>query len=424
MRAPGCGRLALPLLLLAAVALAEGDAKGLKEGETPGNFMEDEQWLSSISQYSGKIKHWNRFRDEVEDDYIKSWEDNQQGDEALDTTKDPCQKVKCSRHKVCIAQGYQRAMCISRKKLEHRIKQPALKLHGNQDAICKPCHMAQLASVCGSDGHTYSSVCKLEQQACLSSKQLMVRCQGPCPCPTEQATTSSTDGKPETCTGQDLADLGDRLRDWFQLLHENSKQNGSASSGASPASGLDKSLGASCKDSIGWMFSKLDTSADLFLDQTELAAINLDKYEVCIRPFFNSCDTYKDGRVSTAEWCLCFWREKPPCLMELERIQIQEAAKKKSGVFIPSCDEDGYYRKMQCDQSSGDCWCVDQLGLELTGTRTHGSPDCDDIVGFSGDFGSGVGWEDEEEKETEEAGEEAEEEEGEAGEADDGGYIW
>lgn len=63
MRAPGCGRLALPLLLLTAAALAEGDAKGLKEGETPGNFMEDEQWLSSISQYSGKIKHWNRFRD-------------------------------------------------------------------------------------------------------------------------------------------------------------------------------------------------------------------------------------------------------------------------------------------------------------------------------------------------------------------------
>lgn len=47
-----------------------------------------------------------------------------------------------------------------------------------------------------------------------------------------------------------------------------------------------------------------------------------------------------------------------------------------AGIFIPSCDEDGYYRKMQCDQSGGDCWCVDQLGLELTGTRTHGSPDC------------------------------------------------
>lgn len=72
---------------------------------------------------------------------------------------------------------------------------------------------------------------------------------------------------------------------------------------------LDRSLVASCKDSIGWMFSKLDTNGDLYLDQAELAAINLDKYEICIRPFFNSCDSYKDGKVSTAEWCLCFWRE-------------------------------------------------------------------------------------------------------------------
>lgn len=72
---------------------------------------------------------------------------------------------------------------------------------------------------------------------------------------------------------------------------------------------LDRSLVASCKDSIGWMFSKLDTNGDLYLDHGELAAINLDKYEVCIRPFFNSCDSYRDGRVSTAEWCLCFWRE-------------------------------------------------------------------------------------------------------------------
>ncbi|XP_063817529.1 testican-2 [Pseudophryne corroboree] len=424
MRTPaGTCLLLLPLLL--PIAWTQGDGK---EVENTGNFMEDEQWLSSINQYSGKIKHWNRFRD---DDYIKSWEDNQPGDEALDTTKDPCQKVKCSRHKVCIAHGYQKAMCISRKKLEHRIKQPNLKLHGSKDNLCKPCHVTQPASVCGSDGHTYSSVCKLEQQACLSSKQLSVRCQGSCPCPTENSspttptsTTADTSKQGESCTGQDLADLGDRLRDWFQLLHENSKQNNTSNPGTKQVNVLDKTLVASCKDSIGWMFSKLDSNNDLFLDQAELAAINLDKYEICIRPFFNSCDTYKDGRVSTAEWCFCFWREKPPCLIELEKVQIQEAAKKKPGVFIPSCDEDGYYRKMQCDQASGECWCVDQHGSELTGTRIHGNPDCDDIVGFSGDFGSGVGWEDEEEKETEDAGEEAEEEEGETGEADDGGYIW
>lgn len=49
------------------------------------------------------------------------------------------------------------------------------------------------------------------------------------------------------------------------------------------------------------------------------------------------------------------------------------------------------------------------------------------MAGYSGDFGSGVGWEDEEEKEAEDTGEEAEEEEEEEeeiGEMDDGGYIW
>lgn len=39
-----------------------------------------------------------------------------------------------------------------------RIKQPALKHHGNKESFCKPCYMTQLASVCGTDGHTYSSV--------------------------------------------------------------------------------------------------------------------------------------------------------------------------------------------------------------------------------------------------------------------------
>lgn len=48
----------------------------------------------------------------------------------------------------------------------------------------------------------------------------------------------------------------------------------------------------------------------------------------------------------------------------------------------------------------------------------------DDVVGYSGDYGSGVGWEDEEEKEVEDTGEEADEDEEELGDVDDGGYIW
>lgn len=414
------GRLLVPFVMLVGVSV-QGDVKSGKDAEKSGNFMEDEQWLSTISQYSRKIKHWNRFRDEVEDDYIRSWDGSQGSNENVDTTKDPCQKVKCSRHKVCVAQGYQRAVCVNRKKLEYRLKDPAL---GQQENSCKPCPVSASGPVCGSDGHNYASQCKLEQQACLTGKELSVKCAGPCPCSPTAAPSTETDSKHESCTGQDLADLGDRLRDWFQLLQGNAKQNSTSKPAASSASILDRTLVATCKDSIGWMFSKLDTNSDLYLDQAELAAINLDKYEVCIRPFFNSCDSYRDGKVSTAEWCLCFWREKPPCLAELERIQMQEGAKKKLGAFIPSCDEDGYYRKLQCDQSRGECWCVDQHGGELMGSRIHGNPDCDEVAGYSGDFGSAVGWEDEEEKESEDNGEEAEEEEGEVGEVDDGGYIW
>uniref|UniRef100_A0A4W6EZT1 SPARC (osteonectin), cwcv and kazal like domains proteoglycan 2 n=1 Tax=Lates calcarifer TaxID=8187 RepID=A0A4W6EZT1_LATCA len=395
-------RIVACLSLLVGFSL-QVDVKSGKEAGKAGNFMEDEQWLSTISQYSRKIKHWNRFRD---DDYIKNMEENMGSDETMDTTKDPCQNVKCSRHKVCVAQGYQRAMCVNRKKLEHRVKQPVnLEAH---ESSCKPCPVAASSPVCGSDGHNYASEVKentLHQHLSLKALRL--------------ESSDNFSFALLLAPGTDLADLGDRLRDWFQLLHGNAKQNNSGKLGR-----WIRSLVASCKDSIGWMFSKLDTNSDLYLDQAELAAINLDKYEVCIRPFFNSCDSYKDGKVSTAEWCLCFWREKPPCLAELERIQVQEAAKKKPGMYIPSCDEDGYYRKVQCDQSRGECWCVDQHGGEMMGTRIHGNPDCDEVAGYSGDFGSGVGWEDEEEKEAEDNGEEAEEEEEEEGEADDGGYIW
>lgn len=390
----------------------------VKEADKKENVIEDEHWLSTISQYRRKIKHWNRFRD---DDYVRTGDDNQGSSENVDTTKDPCKEVKCSRHKVCIAQGYQKAVCVNRKKLEHRLMQPALR---SPDGNCHPCPGSSSGPVCGSDGHNYASQCKLEQQACLTGKELTLKCTGLCPCPTSDL-VPVTQTRHESCTGQDLADLGDRLRDWFQLLQGNAKQNNSTKPGTKSTeysgSVLERSLVASCKDSIGWMFSKLDTNGDLYLDQAELAAINLDKYEVCIRPFFNSCDSYRDRKVSTAEWCLCFWREKPPCLAELERIQVQEGDKRKFGLFIPSCDEDGLYRKLQCDK--GECWCVDQHGGELAGSRMRGKTDCDEAA-YSGDFGSGVGWEDEEEKEAEENAEEAEEEEGEVGEVDDGGYIW
>lgn len=47
-----------------------------------------------------------------------------------------------------------------------------------------------------------------------------------------------------------------------------------------------------------------------------------------------------------------------------------------TGQYIPQCDEDGYYKPMQCHGSAGQCWCVDRYGNEVVGSRTDGVADC------------------------------------------------
>ncbi|XP_061909994.1 nidogen-2 [Entelurus aequoreus] len=40
------------------------------------------------------------------------------------------------------------------------------------------------------------------------------------------------------------------------------------------------------------------------------------------------------------------------------------------GAFVPECDANGQYTPQQCHGSTGHCWCVDNNGQEITGTRT------------------------------------------------------
>lgn len=49
------------------------------------------------------------------------------------------------------------------------------------------------------------------------------------------------------------------------------------------------------------------------------------------------------------------------------------------GEFVPACEEDGSYSTIQCWGSTGYCWCVDEIGLEIPGTSIpswQGMPDC------------------------------------------------
>ena len=48
---------------------------------------------------------------------------------------------------------------------------------------------------------------------------------------------------------------------------------------------------------------------------------------------------------------------------------MKDTPKGMVGVYIPTCDNDGNYEKLQCHPSNGQCWCVEKMnGKRIDGT--------------------------------------------------------
>ena len=51
------------------------------------------------------------------------------------------------------------------------------------------------------------------------------------------------------------------------------------------------------------------------------------------------------------------------------------------GHFSPRCKTNGRYKDIQCFKKTGYCWCVDEFGKEIPGTRIMGIPICSLVTG-------------------------------------------
>lgn len=177
------------------------------------------------------------------------------------------------------------------------------------------------------------------------------------------------------CGPSQLQSMGDRMLDWFSVVMAD------AASRRRPQrrSNSKANFPGSCQQEVRWMFGHLDRDADSRLSLHELYGLEHDQSEKCIKPFLDSCDSNLDVFVSPDEWCRCFEKTERPC----EAVKRGMSPKALREVYVPDCDQDGFFRAVQCGPTGNVCWCVDKHGVPVAGTRVFGKPNCNELMGLN-----------------------------------------
>jgi len=200
----------------------------------------------------------------------------------------------------------------------------------------------------------------------------------------KKSNTHHHHGYSADCSQSELSNVADDLLDQFKVKqdqvtavggHRRAKRN-------STKKELHEDDECMCQAPVSWQFTQLDSSGDVKLGESELKK-TLDylpkDQRHCAAKFYESCDRNKDGQLSEKEWCCCFAHVLPPCLSaqrDVPHMLVRGEPARLGDVFVPECDSDGFFSRVQCRRATGECWCVDRKGSEMKGTLVVGTPNC------------------------------------------------
>ncbi|CAH2285956.1 Hypothetical predicted protein [Pelobates cultripes] len=82
----------------------------------------------------------------------------------------------------------------------------------------------------------------------------------------------------------------------------------------------------------------------------------------------NGVEVSSSKQLGAPPVCLSF------CQLKKQQILVSGYINRTSITHIPQCKDSGEFEPVQCDQILGQCWCVDNDGMEIYGTRQVGKP--------------------------------------------------